>query len=106
MGWAYAFKPRCNCHFVVLRFWFDRRISGSPENRTQRDRLSAGFGQPALDYRSVFHFSRDGRNRTDTIVLPRHAGLPLPNIPLFRFQWLVWESNPSPRLERAVSSDR
>ena len=41
-------------------------------------RLSAAFGQPALDYRRP---SRDGRTRTCVLVLPRHAGLPLPYIP-------------------------
>ena len=46
-------------------------------------RLSAEYGQPALDYRSFD--SRDGRSRTDSLVLPKHAGLPLPYIPLFLF---------------------
>jgi hypothetical protein len=41
--------------------------------------ISAGFGQPALDYQAL---NRDGRTRTDTIVFPKHVGLPLPNIPL------------------------
>lgn len=46
------------------------------------------------DYRDAFILAirsaailvnRDGRNRTDTILLPRQAGLPLPNIPVFSF---------------------
>lgn len=32
--------------------------------------LSGPFGQPVLDYR----INRDGRIRTDVVVLPRHAG--------------------------------
>jgi hypothetical protein len=77
-GEAYAFQSRACCQrrvsvlevvcsVVVLRI----ELSAT--------RISAGFGQPALDYQIV---SRDGRNRTDTIVCPKHAGLPLPNIPL------------------------
>jgi hypothetical protein len=56
------------CSVVVLRI----ELSAT--------RLSAVFGRPALDYQVA---SRDGRNRTDTIVFPKHVGLPLPNIPLF-----------------------
>jgi hypothetical protein len=38
-----------------------------------------------LHYRTTNQsLSRDGRTRTDTLVLPRHVGLPLPYIPLFR----------------------
>ena len=45
-------------------------------------RLSAVFGQPALDYHlSTSCRSRDGRTRTCVSVLPKHVGSPLPYIP-------------------------
>ena len=95
-------------------------------------RLSAVSGQPALGYRDCqrrCRSSRDGRTRTCDLVLPRHAGWPLPYTPSSSvrtaglepaisctpsrrdsqtslrsdFQQLVRESNPLRRLERAAS---
>ena len=43
-------------------------------------RLSAEYGPPALDYRLVF--SREAGTRTQDLVFPKHAGLPLPYNPI------------------------
>jgi hypothetical protein len=77
-GEAYAFKSRASCQ---RRFSFLKILCSVVVLRIELSAtwISARFGQPALDYRVV---SRDGRNRTDTIVFPKHVGLPLPNIPL------------------------
>ena len=85
-------------------------------------RLSAGFGQPALDYRqsplprlalilamrsAADLASRDGRNRTDTIVLPRHVGLPLPSIPFcFSFSGSYGSRTHLPALKGRYPQDR
>ena len=79
LGEAYAFETRACCQrgISVLEGFCSVVVLRIELSATW---LSAGFGQPALDYQVA---SRDGRNRTDTIVFPRHVGLPLPNIPLF-----------------------
>ena len=76
--WAYAFESRASCQrrSSVLKGFCSVVILRIELSATW---ISAGFGQPALDYQFA---SRDGRNRTDTIVCPKHAGLPLPNIPI------------------------
>ena len=77
-GEAYAFESRACCQrrISILEVVFSVVVLRIELSAT---RISAGFGQPALDYQVL---SRDGRNRTDTIVFPKHVGLPLPNIPL------------------------
>lgn len=80
--WAYAFESCASCQRRVSVLE-GLQFSGSPENRTQRhlDISRVWATSPRLP----LSLSRDGRNRTDTIVRPRHASLPLPNIPLFCF---------------------
>src|SRR5262245_37313342 len=64
LGWAYAFEPRRDAHscFSVIE-----HVSLEPvvalRIELSATRLSAEYGQPALDYRLCL-FSRDGRNRT------------------------------------------
>ena len=51
--------------------------------------------------------NQSGRSESNRLSrVPKTRGRPVPFIPSFGvpFEWPVWESNPSPRLERAVSS--
>ena len=83
----YTTTPECRpgvCVSIVLASW-----SCSPfpvvalRVELSATRLSAVFGQPALDYHCQRHCrtSRDGRTRTCVSVLPKHVGSPLPYIP-------------------------
>ena len=68
---------RATCSSPVCS-WF---VSGSPENRTQHyaviSRVRAT--SPRLPYSRP---SREGGTRTHDLVFPKHAGLPLPYIPI------------------------
>jgi hypothetical protein len=99
----YAFESRGCLHVVVLRFDFWSVVVLRIE--LSATRISAVFGQPALDYRcrSLGVSNRDGRNRTDTIVFPRHVGLPLPYIPAFS---VLCSSDPCGIRTRPVQLER
>ena len=59
---------------IVFSSRFDackKPFSGSPENRTQRDGLIRAIWTTSPRLPS---FNRDGRIRTDVVVLPRHVG--------------------------------
>ena len=87
---------------LLFSLWF-AAVSGIPEDRTQRDSVISRVW--ATSPRLPFSFSRDGRTRTDVLVFPKHAGLPLPYIPVvhFVFQYPVGELNPYLRIESPLS---
>ena len=129
--------------------------SGSPGNRTQRDPVISRIWATSPRLPFCVSSSREGGTRTHDLMFPKHAGWPLPYIPMVLYlvslkptpniswgdsarvhrthtkkserpdlnrrspgprpgaipgfatfcrKWLVWESNPSLRLERAISS--
>ena len=66
-GWAYAFQSELVEHRFVSLLFGDSVVALGIE--LSATRLSAGFGQPALDY----HQSRAPRSRTETLLFPKQA---------------------------------
>ena len=74
VGWAYLFTLQDARHLVapcsslgISSFVIDSVVALGIE--LSATRLSAGFGQPALDYL----VSQNGRTRTDDLLVPNQA---------------------------------
>jgi hypothetical protein len=92
VGRAYAFQSPSACHRFSSLLFGDSVVALGIELSTTR--LSAGFGQPALDY----HQSRAPRSRTETLLFPKQACFHLHLCPK-RLKYPVGESNPCLRIE-------